>query len=87
MMRGEAFDKTAKLMGLPYPGGPEIARLAALWHPRRFVFSNRPHEQKRGARDSRTSASAAFEDCDLECLATMRSANGDAGEQTRCDEI
>ena len=25
---GEAFDKSAKLMGLPYPGGPEIARLA-----------------------------------------------------------
>ncbi len=26
---GEAFDKTARLMGLPYPGGPEISRLAA----------------------------------------------------------
>ena len=26
---GEAFDKTAKLLGLPYPGGPELARLAA----------------------------------------------------------
>lgn len=25
---GEAFDKTAKLMGLPYPGGPELAKLA-----------------------------------------------------------
>ena len=25
---GEAFDKTAKLMGLPYPGGPELARIA-----------------------------------------------------------
>ena len=25
---GEAFDKTAKMMGLPYPGGPEIAKLA-----------------------------------------------------------
>ena len=25
---GEAFDKTAKLIGLPYPGGPELARLA-----------------------------------------------------------
>lgn len=27
---GEAFDKTAKLMGIPYPGGPELARLADL---------------------------------------------------------
>ncbi|OGG62084.1 hypothetical protein A3C87_02225 [Candidatus Kaiserbacteria bacterium RIFCSPHIGHO2_02_FULL_49_34] len=26
---GEAFDKTARMLGLPYPGGPEIARLAA----------------------------------------------------------
>lgn len=25
---GEAFDKTAKMLGLPYPGGPELARLA-----------------------------------------------------------
>ena len=25
---GEAFDKTAKLLGLPYPGGPELARMA-----------------------------------------------------------
>ena len=27
---GEAFDKTAKLMGVPYPGGPELARMADL---------------------------------------------------------
>jgi len=27
---GEAFDKTARILGLPYPGGPEIAKLAAL---------------------------------------------------------
>ena len=26
---GEAFDKSAKLLGLPYPGGPHIDRLAA----------------------------------------------------------
>jgi len=34
---GEAFDKTAKLLGLPYPGGPLLAELAALGSPR-FVF-------------------------------------------------
>lgn len=27
---GEAFDKTARMLGLPYPGGPEIAKLAAV---------------------------------------------------------
>ncbi len=33
---GEAFDKTAKLMGLPYPGGPHIDRLAHAGTPGRF---------------------------------------------------
>jgi N6-L-threonylcarbamoyladenine synthase len=33
---GEAFDKTAKLLGLPYPGGPEIERLARAGHKKRF---------------------------------------------------
>lgn len=35
---GEAFDKTAKLLGLPYPGGPELERLAAGGDPGRFRF-------------------------------------------------
>jgi N6-L-threonylcarbamoyladenine synthase len=35
---GEAFDKTAKLLGLPYPGGPELAKLAVQGDPTRFKF-------------------------------------------------
>lgn len=35
---GEAFDKTAKLLGLPYPGGPLIDRYAATGNPNRFQF-------------------------------------------------
>jgi N6-L-threonylcarbamoyladenine synthase len=35
---GEAFDKTAKLLGLPYPGGAALARLAEGGRPGRFVF-------------------------------------------------
>lgn len=35
---GEAFDKTAKMLGLPYPGGPELARLAQQGNPKRFTF-------------------------------------------------
>jgi N6-L-threonylcarbamoyladenine synthase len=35
---GEAFDKTAKILGLPYPGGPELARLAEHGDPGRFRF-------------------------------------------------
>ncbi len=36
---GEAFDKCAKVMGLPYPGGPHIDRLAAEGDPKRFHFA------------------------------------------------
>lgn len=36
---GEAFDKCAKVMGLPYPGGPHIDRLAAEGDPMSFRFS------------------------------------------------
>lgn len=43
---GEAFDKTAKLMGLPYPGGPVLAKLADTGNPNTFKLprpmTNRP---------------------------------------------
>lgn len=39
---GEAFDKCAKVMGLPYPGGPVIDRLAREGNPKAFRFA-RPH--------------------------------------------
>ena len=39
---GEAFDKCAKVMGLPYPGGPYIDELAQQGDPNRFKFS-KPH--------------------------------------------
>ena len=38
---GEAFDKCAKVMGLPYPGGPYIDQLATTGNPRAFVL-NKP---------------------------------------------
>lgn len=39
---GEAFDKCAKIMGMPYPGGPLIDRLAQEGRPATFAFA-RPH--------------------------------------------
>ncbi len=36
---GEAFDKTAKLLGLPYPGGPLIDKYAALGDPLKYKFA------------------------------------------------
>jgi len=35
---GEAFDKTAKALGLPYPGGPALAKIAGNGRPGRFKF-------------------------------------------------
>lgn len=35
---GEAFDKIGKLLGLPYPAGPQLDRLAQAGNPKRFVF-------------------------------------------------
>lgn len=76
---GEAFDKTAKLIGLGYPGGPEIARLAQSGTPGRFTFP-RPMTDRPGLDFSfsglKTFALNTWQQC--------RNA-GDDGEQTRCD--
>ncbi|HLD66315.1 MAG TPA: tRNA (adenosine(37)-N6)-threonylcarbamoyltransferase complex transferase subunit TsaD [Pseudomonas sp.] len=76
---GEAFDKTAKLIGLAYPGGPEIARLALSGTPGRFVFP-RPMTDRPGLDFSfsglKTFALNTWQQC--------RAAEDD-GEQTRCD--
>lgn len=44
---GEAFDKTAKMMGLPYPGGPHIELLARTGDPTRFTLP-KPYMDKDG---------------------------------------
>ncbi len=42
---GEAFDKTAKLLGLPYPGGPAVERAAADGDPARFALPMPLHDR------------------------------------------
>jgi len=44
---GEAFDKVAKLLGLAYPGGPEVEKLAAIGDPARFAFPRPLLREKR----------------------------------------
>jgi N6-L-threonylcarbamoyladenine synthase len=46
---GEAFDKTARLLGLPFPGGPAIDALARTGDPRAFRFPR--HRPDRGSLD------------------------------------
>ena len=76
---GEAFDKTAKMMGMHYPGGPEISRMAMKGLAGRFLFP-RPMTDRPGLDFSfsglKTSALMTWQQCQ---------SAGDDGEQTRCD--
>lgn len=54
---GEAFDKTAKIMGLPYPGGPQIDQLAQKGNPSAFTF---PKVQSKGLDFSFSGIKTAF---------------------------
>ncbi len=72
---GEAFDKTAKLMGMPYPGGPALAALAGQGRPGRFRFA-RPMTDRPGLDFSFSGLKTQV------LLAWQRS---DRSEQTRAD--
>ncbi len=76
---GEAFDKTAKMLGEPYPGGPHVARLAEAGNPSRFKFP-RPMTAKPGLDFS-------FSGLKTHTLTTLESAGGreQVDEQTRAD--
>ncbi len=72
---GEAFDKTAKLLGLEYPGGPLLARLAEQGDPGRFRFP-RPMTDRPGL---------DFSFSGLKTFALTTSQTQGDDEQTRAD--
>ncbi|MBI3563020.1 MAG: tRNA (adenosine(37)-N6)-threonylcarbamoyltransferase complex transferase subunit TsaD [Gammaproteobacteria bacterium] len=72
---GEAFDKTAKLLGLPYPGGPALAQLAQQGDAQRFVFP-RPMTDRPGL---------DFSFSGLKTFALTTLQNHGADPQTRAD--
>ena len=72
---GEAFDKTASLLGLPYPGGPELAALAKSGDPARFQFP-RPMTDRPGL---------DFSFSGLKTFAMNTIANSPDDPQTRAD--
>jgi N6-L-threonylcarbamoyladenine synthase len=76
---GEAFDKVAKMLGLPYPGGPHVAKLAERGRRGRFEFP-RPMVNRPGL-DFSFSGLKTF------TLNTLEDNGGreDADEQTRAD--
>ena len=78
---GEAFDKTAKLLGLPYPGGPELAQLATRGNPDRYQFP-RPMTDRPGL-DFSFSGLKTFA---LNTLQSAKQAEGEPlSEQTLAD--
>jgi len=72
---GEAFDKTAKLMGLPYPGGPHLAKLAQQGRPDACTFA-RPMTDRPGLEFS-------FSGLKTQVLLAWQKSDG--SEQTRAD--
>lgn len=73
---GEAFDKTAKLLGLGYPGGPEIARMAQHGTPDVFTFP-RPMTDRPGLDFSFSGLKTAVQ--------TAVKASSELDNQTRAD--
>jgi len=77
---GEAFDKAAKLLGLPYPGGPAIEELAksgdanAVPLPRPLVGSGEPHFSFAGLKSAVQRAIAAGEHAHEEIAASFQQA-------------
>lgn len=76
---GEAFDKAAKMMGLPYPGGPHLAKLAEQGNPKAYDFP-RPMLNRPGL-DFSFSGLKTF------TLTTVKqaSANGELSAQDKAD--
>jgi N6-L-threonylcarbamoyladenine synthase len=72
---GEAFDKTAKLLGLPYPGGAALAKMAEQGKPGRFHFP-RPMTDRPGL---------DFSFSGLKTFAVNTAANVELDGQTRAD--
>lgn len=76
---GEAFDKTAKMLGLPYPGGPHVAALAEQGDPDRFQFP-RPMVKHQGL-------DMSFSGLKTHTLTTVRQCQRETGlnDQDRAD--
>lgn len=77
---GEAFDKTAKLLGLDYPGGAALAKLAEKGNAGRFTFP-RPMTDRPGL-DFSFSGLKTFA---ANTINANLDASGKLDEQTRCD--
>ena len=74
---GEAFDKVARLLGLPYPGGPEIAKIAEKGNPAAVAFPRPMIDQK--------NYDFSFSGLKTAVLYHLRDNAAQIGEQTKAD--
>jgi N6-L-threonylcarbamoyladenine synthase len=87
---GEAFDKGARLLGLGYPGGAALERLAADGDPGAFSFPGSPGEDARGGRSARRKAFAdsldfSFAGVKTALLYTVRELGQDGARERAAD--
>ncbi len=73
---GEAFDKVAKLLGLPYPGGPHVEKLARTGDSSRFRFS-RPMVRRNQQPDDDDYYDVSFSGLKTAVLQAVRAASAD----------
>ena len=77
---GEAFDKTAKLLGLPYPGGPAVERAAQAGDPQKvplprpLVGSDEPHFSFAGLKSAVVRARSSGRHADADIAASFQQA-------------
>lgn len=83
---GEAFDKTAKMLGLPYPGGPHLAKLAESGDASAFAFP-RPMTDRAGLDFSfsglKTAAITAFRQAQRKAQQQAQQSPQSAGDEQR----
>jgi N6-L-threonylcarbamoyladenine synthase len=87
---GEAFDKGARMLGLGFPGGPALERLAADGDPEAFSFPGSPSERARGGRGARHKAFAdsldfSFAGVKTALLYAIRDLGEDAARERAAD--
>ncbi len=80
---GEAFDKAAKMMGLPYPGGPALSALATLGDEKRFKFP-RPMTDRPGLDFSFSGLKTRVRTTILECAVDGVLAEQDKADISAC---
>ncbi len=83
---GEAFDKVAKMLGLPYPGGPAVSKLAERGDPHAFALP-RPMLRRRHDPDDPDAFDFSFSGLKTAVLELVRELEADASLEARTADV